>query len=220
MTRAQRRGPIALRCPPTRARVRADRRSAGLRALRRRRAPTRSTTRSRGSSPTSFPTPRRRSANSPPKRRRRRAAILEALGDNRLLIDPADARRRLPHGGRQGPRREDRRGDRRRRRVQEGAGQQRAAQRDRGRARARSTLANPDPEKRLAAAEDVFKTRDAKALPALKAQLAKESDPRVADALKLARRRDRRDERRRDVRRPALGDRDAEGARRPGRART
>ena len=49
------------------------------------------------------------------------------------------------------------------------------------------TLANPDPEKRLAAAEDVFRTRDAKALPALEAQLAKESDPRVADAFRLAR---------------------------------
>jgi urea transport system permease protein len=49
------------------------------------------------------------------------------------------------------------------------------------------TLANPDPEKRLAAAEDVFRTRDAKALPALQTQLAKESDPRVADAFRLAR---------------------------------
>ena len=59
------------------------------------------------------------------------------------------------------------------------------------------TLANPDPEKRLAAAGDVFRTRDAKALPALKSQLAKETDPRVADALKLARRGDRRDQRQR-----------------------
>ena len=48
------------------------------------------------------------------------------------------------------------------------------------------TLANPDPQKRIAAAEDVFKTRDAKALPALQAQLAKESDPHVAEALRLA----------------------------------
>src|SRR5208337_4009263 len=48
------------------------------------------------------------------------------------------------------------------------------------------TLANPDPQKRIAAAQDVFKTRDAKALPALEAQLAKESDPRVAEALRLA----------------------------------
>ena len=49
------------------------------------------------------------------------------------------------------------------------------------------TLASSDPEKRLAAARDVFKTRDAKALPAVEAQLAKESDPRVATALRLAR---------------------------------
>ncbi len=48
------------------------------------------------------------------------------------------------------------------------------------------TLANSDPEKRLAAAEEVFKTRDAKALPAITSQLAKESDPRVSGALKLA----------------------------------
>ena len=39
------------------------------------------------------------------------------------------------------------------------------------------TLASPDPEKRLEAAKDVFTTHDAKALPALQAQLAKESDP-------------------------------------------
>ncbi len=49
------------------------------------------------------------------------------------------------------------------------------------------TLASSDPEKRLAAARDVFKTRDAKALPAVEAQLAKESDPGVATALRLAR---------------------------------
>jgi len=48
------------------------------------------------------------------------------------------------------------------------------------------TLASPDPGRRIAAAEDVFRSRDAKALPALQAQLAKESDPRVADALRLA----------------------------------
>ena len=49
------------------------------------------------------------------------------------------------------------------------------------------TLANPDPQKRMGAARDVFKTRDVKALPALEAQLQKETDARVADALKLAR---------------------------------
>ncbi len=49
------------------------------------------------------------------------------------------------------------------------------------------TLASSDPEKRLAAAHDVFKTRDAKALPALEAQLTKESDARVATELRAAR---------------------------------
>ncbi len=49
------------------------------------------------------------------------------------------------------------------------------------------TLANPDPQKRISAAHDVFRTRDAKALPALDAQLRKERDPDVVDALKLAR---------------------------------
>ena len=49
------------------------------------------------------------------------------------------------------------------------------------------TLANPDPQKRFAAAEDLFKIRDPKALPVLQAQIAKETDPSVAEALKLAR---------------------------------
>ena len=48
------------------------------------------------------------------------------------------------------------------------------------------TLANPDPQKRFAAAEDLFKIRDPKALPVLQAQIAKETDPSVAEALKLA----------------------------------
>ncbi len=49
------------------------------------------------------------------------------------------------------------------------------------------TLASPDPQKRIAAAEAVFKSRDVKALPALEAQLAKETDPRAAAALRQAR---------------------------------
>ena len=48
------------------------------------------------------------------------------------------------------------------------------------------TLASSDPGKRLKAAEQVFSTRDSKALPLLQAQLAKEPDPHVAAALKLA----------------------------------
>ncbi|WP_406855955.1 urea ABC transporter permease subunit UrtB [Alsobacter sp. KACC 23698] len=49
------------------------------------------------------------------------------------------------------------------------------------------TLLNPDPAKRLSAAEAVFKSRDATALPALDAALAKEADPRVKRALGQAR---------------------------------
>ena len=49
------------------------------------------------------------------------------------------------------------------------------------------TLGNPDPEKRLEAARAVFKSHDPKALPGLEAQLAKETDPRVALALREAR---------------------------------
>jgi urea transport system permease protein len=48
------------------------------------------------------------------------------------------------------------------------------------------TLANPDPSKRAAAADAVFKSRDAKALPAVEAALAKETDPRAAEALRQA----------------------------------
>src|SRR5208282_862513 len=49
------------------------------------------------------------------------------------------------------------------------------------------TLANPDPAKRVAAAEAVFKSRDVKALPVLEAQLAKEKDAGAAAALRQAR---------------------------------
>jgi urea transport system permease protein len=49
------------------------------------------------------------------------------------------------------------------------------------------TLTASDPEKRIAAAESVFKSRDAKALASLNAQLSKENDPRAAGALRQAR---------------------------------
>jgi urea transport system permease protein len=49
------------------------------------------------------------------------------------------------------------------------------------------TLASPDPEKRVAAAETVFKSRDAKALAAVNAVLAKETNPRATEALRQAR---------------------------------
>ena len=49
------------------------------------------------------------------------------------------------------------------------------------------TLSSPDPEKRLAASADVFKTHDPKALAVIEQQLSKEKDQRVIDALNLAR---------------------------------
>ena len=49
------------------------------------------------------------------------------------------------------------------------------------------TLANPDPAKRVAAAEAVFKSRDPKALAAVEAALAKETNSRAAEALREAR---------------------------------
>jgi urea transport system permease protein len=115
------------------------------------------------------------------------AAILDALGDNRLLIDPADhlvayktaagalvnAKTGAPVEGVDPAAFKKVRVNNALRSAIEGA-------------MGSLTLANPDPEKRLAAAEDVFRTHDAKALPALQTQLAKESDPRVAAALKLA----------------------------------
>ena len=115
------------------------------------------------------------------------AAILDALGDDRLLIDPADhlvaykttagailnAKTGAPIEGVDAAAFKKVRVNNALRSAIQGA-------------TGSLTLANPDPEKRLAAAADVFTTHDAKALPALQAQLAKESDPRVVAALKLA----------------------------------
>ena len=147
----------------------------------------RSTTRWPSSSPTSSPRPRPQLANWPPRRRPQAAAILDALGDNRLLIDPADhlvayktaagailnAKTGAPVEGVDAAAFKKVRVNNALRNAIQGA-------------MGSLTLANPDPDKRLKAAEDVFNTRDAKALPALQAQLAKENDPRVAAALKLA----------------------------------
>jgi len=49
------------------------------------------------------------------------------------------------------------------------------------------TLANPDPARRVAAADAVFKSRDPKALGAVQAALAKEANPGAAEALRQAR---------------------------------
>jgi urea transport system permease protein len=123
------------------------------------------------------------SAEAPPQA----AAILEALGDNRLLIDSADhvvayktaagaivnAKTGAPVEGADASAFKKVRVNNALRSAIEGA-------------MGSLTLANPDPDKRLAAAEDVFRTHNAKALPALQTQLGKESDPRVAAAFKLA----------------------------------
>jgi len=115
------------------------------------------------------------------------AAILEALGDNRLMIDPAD--HIVAYKTAAGALLNAKTGEA----IPDSSAA--AFKKVRVNNALRSsiegamgslTLANPDPEKRLAAAEDVFRTHNAKALPALHTQLAKESDPRVAAALKLA----------------------------------
>ena len=116
------------------------------------------------------------------------AAILEALGDNRLLINPAD--RAVAYKTAAGAMLNAKTGEpipeagaAAFKKVRVNNALRRAIQGAMGSV----MLANPDPEKRLAAAEDVFRTRDAHALPALQAQIARETDPRVADAFRLAR---------------------------------
>ena len=115
------------------------------------------------------------------------AAILDALGDNRLMIDPADhivayrttagallnAKTGAPVSGAEAAAFKKVRVNNALRNAIQGA-------------MGSLTLASSDPEKRLKAAQDLFNTRDAKALPGLEAQLAKESDQRVAAALKQA----------------------------------
>jgi urea transport system permease protein len=123
------------------------------------------------------------SAEAPPQA----AAILEALADNRLLIDQAD--KIVAYKTAAGALLNAKTGET----IPDSSAS--AFKKVRVNNALRSsiqgamgslTLANPDPEKRLAAAGDVFRTHDANALPALQTQLAKESDPRVAAALKLA----------------------------------
>jgi urea transport system permease protein len=123
------------------------------------------------------------SAEAPPQA----AAILEALGDNRLLIEPADhiVAYKTAAGALINARTGEAIPDLSAaafKKVRVNNALRNAIQGAMG----SLTLASSDPEKRLRAAEDVFTTHDEKALPALQAQLAKESDPRVAAALKLA----------------------------------
>src|SRR6202034_311644 len=123
------------------------------------------------------------SAEAPPQA----AAILEALADNRLLIDQADkiVAYKTAAGAMLNAKSGEAIPDSKAsafKKVRVNNALRSAIQGAMG----SLTLANTDPEKRLAAAEDVFRTHDAKALPALQTQLAKESDPRVTAALKLA----------------------------------
>jgi len=113
------------------------------------------------------------------------AAILEALGDNRLLFDQAD--HIVAYKTTAGAIINAKTGET----IASAAAFKKVRVNNAIRSAIEGsigslTLANPDPQKRIAAAEDVFKTREAKALPALQAQLAKESDPQVAEALRLA----------------------------------
>jgi urea transport system permease protein len=113
------------------------------------------------------------------------AAILEALADNRLLVDAAH--QVVAYKTKSGELISARTGEKIAsadafRKVRINNAVRSAIEGSLG----ALSIANPDPQKRLAAAGDVFRTRDAKALPGLKAQLAKESDPRVAEALTLA----------------------------------
>ena len=116
------------------------------------------------------------------------AAILQALSDGRLFIDPASHAVLLRDGSgalllaKTGAPAADVKSDRLKKlRVNNGVRTAIDA------ALGSLGLSNPDPAKRVAAADAVFKSRDAKALPGVETALAKESDPRAAQALRLAR---------------------------------
>ena len=116
------------------------------------------------------------------------AAILDALKDNRLLIDPGA--HRLIYKNSAGELLLARSGEKLTgvdassfKKVRVNNGLRGAIDAALG----SLTLANPDPAKRIAAAEAVFKSRDPKALGAVQAALAKEADPRAAEALRQAR---------------------------------
>jgi urea transport system permease protein len=115
------------------------------------------------------------------------AAILEALGDNRLLIDPVG--HILVYRTVSGDVINARTGEKlsgvdassfKKVRVNNPLRSAIAA------ALGALTLASPDPYKRVEAADAVFKSRDSKALKAVEAALAKETDSRAAEALRQA----------------------------------
>jgi urea transport system permease protein len=115
------------------------------------------------------------------------AAILDALGDNRLLIDPAA--RLVVYKTKAGALMSARSG------VAMADVDADSLKKVRVNNAIRSaidaavgalTIASPDAGKRVEAAEAVYKSRDAKALPAVKAQLARETNSRAAAALRQA----------------------------------
>jgi urea transport system permease protein len=112
------------------------------------------------------------------------APILEALGDNRLLIDPVG--HILVYRTVSGDMINARTGEKlsgvdasafKKVRVNNPLRSAIAA------ALGALTLASPDPHKRVEAADAVFKSRDSKALKAVEAALAKETDSRAKEAL-------------------------------------
>ncbi|MFG1397238.1 urea ABC transporter permease subunit UrtB [Roseixanthobacter pseudopolyaromaticivorans] len=114
------------------------------------------------------------------------AVIVEAVGDGRLVFDPAtksvyvktkagaltDAATGAAVSGAPADLKTVRLNNRVRRAVEAAAGA--------------LALVSPDPQKRLEAAGAVFKSRDLAALPALQAAIAKERDPAIKDALAQA----------------------------------
>jgi len=116
------------------------------------------------------------------------APILEALSDNRLLIDPVA--HVLVYRNAAGDIINARTGEKlvgvdaaslKKVRVNNALRSQIDA------ALGSLTLASPDPATRVSAADSVFKSRDPKALAAVQAALAKETSPRAAEALRQAR---------------------------------
>ncbi|HEV3043287.1 MAG TPA: urea ABC transporter permease subunit UrtB [Roseiarcus sp.] len=111
--------------------------------------------------------------------------ILEALSDNRLYFDPG-ARKiyfKDASGGLFDARTGEKASAQNLKKVRVNNGLRSAI----GAALGSMTLAAADPEKRIAAAEAVFKSRDAKALANVNAALSKETDLRAALALRQAR---------------------------------
>ncbi len=111
--------------------------------------------------------------------------VLEALADNRLYFDPGA--HKIYFKDASGTLFDAKTGDtasaENRKKVRVNNGLRSAIEAAIG----SMTLAAADPEKRIAAAEAVFKSRDVKALANVNAALAKEANPRAAEALRQAR---------------------------------